>query len=145
MSRRGVRTLALACCLLLVLPPGWCCWLLLEGSPRAANVAEVARPATAKVAGSCCCQTQEPRPQAPVEGKKLPAPRTPLKQCPCSERQTTPPSFNSVDHDDGAVVVVAILPFSDSAPPVLGGIAAVVPVAHPPDCPIHIRYCVWRC
>jgi hypothetical protein len=99
-----------------------------------------------KSAGLCCCYTHDAQPTTPTGEEKSPEPRTPpFDHCPCSDRQTTPPSFSSVEYDDGGLVSLAVIPFSDSSPPVLGGVANVVPVARPPACPIHVRNCVWRC
>ncbi len=145
MGLRGLRALVLACCVPLVLPPGWCCWLLLKIDPKDTTFRTPTRTIPVKSAGLCCCYTQDAE-QPPTEEKKPEAPRTPpVKPCPCSDRQTTPPSFSSFEPDDGGLSLVLFVPFSDFSPPIPSGVQKVVPVAHPPDCPIHVRHCVWLC
>ncbi len=145
MGQRGLRVLVLACCLPLVLPPGWCCWLLPRIDSKNTSAA-AGRTTPAKSSGLCCCFTQDAEPPTPNDEKQPQEPRKPpFKHCPCSDRQTTPPSVSTVEHDDGGFVVLAVLPFSDSSPRVSSGVEKFAPLAHPPACRIHIRNCVWRC
>ena len=143
---RGMRLLVLACCLPLVMPTGWCCFLLLKFQPKATTFSTTSRTTLpVNSAGLCCC-CHNPQPQSQNDEKKPQEPRTPpLKHCPCSDRQTTPPSFLSVEYDDSGFVVLAFPPFSDFPAATHGGIEKAVPVVRPPACPIHVRNCVWRC
>src|SRR5437868_6834476 len=72
-----LRSLVLACSLLLVLPPGWCCMLAFQLSAHEAP-GETPKPRT------CCKHCRQAAPKAPTS---RPAP-TPLPsgECPCNDR-----------------------------------------------------------
>ena len=43
MGFRGLRFLLLVCCIPLILPPGWCCYLLLKIEPKPHSFAPISR------------------------------------------------------------------------------------------------------
>lgn len=144
MGRRGLRLLVLAVSLPLVLPPGWCCWLLLSARPQVTYARSTKAP-PAKSAGLCCCQAPAPPPERPCEDTRSKERRTPpAKHCPCTDRQTTPPSYPPVEQDDGGFTFVAVLPLSDAPPPVFS-VELLSPAGRPPTRPLHVLNCVWRC
>jgi hypothetical protein len=150
MRRRSLRVLVLACCLPLVLPPGWCCRLLLALEPLVSATAPAGDEAPVTPTPPCCCHTHG---QQPADDNGQPQnsedqPREPLsppfKHCPCSDRQTTLTASAAVP-DGSGLVSLAALPIGDPPPPEVAGIEPVAPVARPPTPPLHVRNCVWRC
>jgi hypothetical protein len=129
--------LASLCCTVLVLPSGWCCWLVeLEcghcksamGRQNAAKPEE--RP--------CCCHTAA---SSKPDDK---APGQPLKtQCPRCWRETLKPAH--VVHEDGAgTFAYLISPIcSQEYSPSSEGTERQVPVHGPPL--LHVLLCIWRC
>jgi hypothetical protein len=144
MGLHVLRVLSLLCCLTLALPPGWCCLLLLKLNPNATTFAGPPRPVPLKSSRLCCCHV--PQPQSHKDEKKSETPRTPpLKNCPCSDRHSTPPLSSSVEQDEGGFTLAALLPFQALTPPPIGSVERFASVAHPLEPPIHVRNCVWRC
>jgi hypothetical protein len=135
--QRRLRVLVLACCLPLVLPPGWCCWGL-PGGPSPAK----AGPQTAD--GLCCCHVND---EPPSDGKRPEPHRNPrLKYCPCTDRNTIKQSVVTVEKASVSVAFIA-MPFASGPLSVAAGIgdgSDSTPI-RPPPCLLHVLNCVWRC
>lgn len=117
MMNRGCRILVLVCSLPLALPQGWCCML--------------ARPTP--TASKCCC------PCGPAS-----ADPTPLRHCPCAERNATLPgqAVEKLTMDVEAAPVAPVVLAVANSP------AAVdqAPVPHPgPRRSLHVLHCRWHC
>src|SRR5262245_38515577 len=115
-------SLALVSGLTLVLPPGWCYFLL--PPPAAARERAPAGPRH-----DCCPEGGRPQ-QAPADSDAPP--------CPCSDRDTTlltsdPPPVDGLP----AVIVLPAL----AAPAAALADLAVTPLFRPR----HLLECVWRC
>src|SRR5437016_4045863 len=90
MARRGfyLRYVALACSLLLALPPGWCCYG--RGNPSAL-------PEDARTEDVCpCCRHTAPA--APED--RNPERPAQCSSCPCDERQATSIETAAADGPD---------------------------------------------
>src|SRR5438105_4260357 len=131
MRRRVVSSLVLASSFMLVLPPSWCCLLACQAFSQTT--------APCKTKSSCCghkpCLPSAPREQPPCR----------FKFCPWSDRQSTPPSFSSIQVEDGSHAIVAILPSVRSSLALERGDGELSSVVHPPGRQIHISNCVWLC
>jgi hypothetical protein len=123
-----VRSLALVCGLLLVLPPGWCCLL-----PRLG--AQQPKPAPAH---GCCCGKKSKQPPT----RQTPAPPAPVRNC-CGDREATRLAGPEKVSPDPGLWAPVIAPCDG-----LCGVSPSVPLAlglPPPWPPLQILHCVWRC
>jgi hypothetical protein len=129
-----LRLSALACGLLLALPPGWCC-LLLPCPVRAAAPAQTE--ATADEAQCPCCRHTVPQPQPPSDAAP---PRCPQPTCCAAAPDAVKPSAPLAD-----TALPAALPAADLSPcPAPTGPAAAV-APSPASTPLHVLHCVWLC
>lgn len=131
-----IRYLALACSLLLALPPNWCCYI--------AGAAARARQIEAADTPVCpCCKHVAP--SAPTDDDSTPPP--PCRGCPCDERQATsvePAASHAPELSLPAVAVPTTFP-----PATVCGVFTVR-IAHdlspPPDpSPLNLLNCLWLC
>jgi hypothetical protein len=126
-----LRLAALACGLLLALPPGWCClWL-----PQPARAS-----APPPVAPQCpCCHPVTPA-ELPTEAP------APSGRCPCADREaTTPEAVKAPALQAGdclAAVPAAGADLEASAAP--HGLPSPAGYALP-SAPLHVLHCVWLC
>jgi hypothetical protein len=127
-----VRYLCLACSVLLVFPPHWCC----RAQPAETSAAA---PAPQK---SCCAHKHS---LPPNETPKTPTPLRPTDSelCPCCER-------SSLIVDDSAKILPDVVPSVPyfALPTILAAISypdseAASLVVLPPR--LHLFQCVWRC
>jgi hypothetical protein len=117
------------CSLLVVMPMGWCCWLLPVA--QAAVATRQAEPCK-----SCCRQHTEPSPDKPDQSPQRSSP------CGCDERQAVSLIAKYVDAPLAALpVFVEIEPIR-----LIAGIAAHSTfVADLPPPPLQLLHCVWLC
>jgi hypothetical protein len=128
----AVRSLMLACSLLLALPPGWCC--LFRPAPVAA-----AQPSPTAKEPTCCGHCGQ-RNSAPVPAPKQQ--QRPLGECPCTEHHFTVPNQAEKVSTDIALVAFVI------APPALSRLDVGEDAGLLPDplvLPLHLVHCTWRC
>lgn len=136
MSNRVLRSVVLACSLLLVLPQCWCCIL---ASPMKAAATKATVPV--HQTGCCKCCKQESQPQ-PHPTPRLPAP--PAKPC-CYVNLAGLASLPSpLEQPDAGFALVALLPLLDSPAPLIHGVIGEV-VFPPPTLHVHLLKCVWLC
>jgi hypothetical protein len=128
----SLRTLMLACSLLLALPPGWCC-MVRAGVPTPA--AEKAAPHHCP----CCPCQGTAKPKAP-EPHPLPLPPA---QCPCDGRQATAPDATKASGDN--LTLAAPPPVIDLVPTfsVDGDIVALP--FFPSHVSLQLLHRVWLC
>jgi hypothetical protein len=135
MRNRALRSLVLACSLLLVLPQGWCCMLASQMATTTATATPI--PVSARGCCDCCKQDTQSKPQS----DKPFAP--PASSCCCSDQQALPASVVSIEQPDAGLIFVAVLPLLDSLLP-LGSVIGDA-VFHPPAYQRHVFKCVWLC
>src|SRR6516165_10498741 len=103
MRRRVVRSLVLACSLLLALPQGWCC-LFAVRKANASSTTGTPNKATppAKRGGGCpcCSSSSDPKPDPTDKPSPLQS-----GTCPCSDRQTILPTVSCIEQVDAGFVV----------------------------------------
>jgi hypothetical protein len=130
--RIAIRALWLVCALFLVLPPGWCCFIL-----EAQAVDSSADAAPAKSKKTCCCDHEsKPEPKPPKD--------RPARCLTCylpldSLKPSAAPKFTP----DAACVPLAVL-----LPPIVAGAGNLLPLcrdASPPSSSLHVLHCVWLC
>jgi hypothetical protein len=139
-----LRFLVWTCCFPLILPPGWCCLLILN-IEWAKQIASSKSTSPVKKASLCRCASHSPHQQKPKDENQPKRPWTPpIEKCPCSDRYTTLPSLVAVDQGD-ELAILPTLYFSESSQPNNICLDEVVPTFHPPACCIHVRNCAWRC
>lgn len=151
MSNRAVRSLALACSLLLALPQGWCCTFAFACHEAKATTCSktVAGRQDAPVdpGGRCPSCPHKAASSTTPTGKPTPAekPTAPAHAvCSCSDRHATVPSTSSVEQASGELVFT--LPPLNVAAHGVGHPVAVVGTDLPqPTRTIHIWNCVWLC
>ena len=142
------RVLALACGVLLALPPGWCCKATAREccgpaplSPSAPAKCCVDRTCAGKTCAAGCC-SKEPADQGTTPA---PTPQKPNRPCDTSCCEYSPAVAPKVDHpviDLGPVGVQ--ISFTETADP--GEVAVSVSV--PPRSafpPLNVLHCVWLC
>ena len=141
MRSRVVRSLVVACSLLLALPKGWCCMIAAQPQPPTAASTPTA-PADAELCCPCC------RHQTPTSSPdRQPTQKSPTDShgvCCCADRHATIPLSFSVEQSDTGFFTLL---------PVLGGVPAcdaltdgmVVSDLPPPTSQLHVLHCVWLC
>jgi hypothetical protein len=119
-----MRTLGVACALLLALPPAWCCWtpLFAPAAPQ--------EPAPAP----CCVKGKTP--EAPV------APPLPAR-CPCADRQTIVAAGPHKGVVNSPLPIASVVPVAEV--PRAGPFADAAPISRPLSRPLHLLRCVWLC
>ncbi|HMP02467.1 MAG TPA: hypothetical protein PKC45_08220 [Gemmatales bacterium] len=134
MGSRVVRSLVLACSLLVALPQGWCCLFAFHQAKATAST----------TTGECCpCCPTHSAPndgQTPAKNPTVPGSFT----CCCADRHATAPETSSVKPlDTGAALALPL----DADSPRLGDQLAVVEWTDlPPPTPhLHLLNCVWLC
>jgi hypothetical protein len=136
---RLCRVLALACGLLLALPPNWCCAV---GIGQCCGPRPAASPcgkcsACPECGGeSCCSSTKAPAAPAP------PA-EPPCKRGCCEWPPTVAVPKAETPTADPAPAAVAA-PFAPAPGSVSGAVIAGRP-AGPSPTPLHVLHCVWLC
>jgi hypothetical protein len=127
------RFLVLACSLLLVLPPGWCCFPV-WGATSLGDCAD-----TANVC-SCCRHQTESSP-----GNQEPEPKQPVN-CPCDERISTTVEHSQVHALDLSLptllahIAVTLAPAGNRSFGFVGDTSS--PAAEPL---LHLLHCLWLC
>src|SRR5262249_26964631 len=119
----------------LALPPGWCCIFAFH---KPAKAAQCARCGTS----DCCCPCSAPQQQSDPD--RCPSRPTPIKHCPCTDRNTTLPA-SAVEKMDVDLALVTVLHVSDELQHTGG-------FAHDPDFSVwhpliylHVLLCRWLC
>jgi hypothetical protein len=135
MVRALLRSLALSCGLLLLLPPHWCCLLggLTQLPPEALQGAK------SKTACCPCCGGKHDTSSTPAPGQ---VPDRDGK-CPCGERIATAPGVSVIAGPDLMLPAPGAVTGADQAAP-------ACPAFEPPaayTAPSHFRIlnCVWLC
>src|SRR5882724_6989143 len=128
-----LRFMVLACSLLLVLPPGWCCFTV-SGDASTDQCAS-----TANIC-SCCRQPSQPSPRNQDREPKEPV------NCPCDERISTPL--------EPAQVHVLDLSLPSLLPPIAVTLASAgnryfgfvgETSSHVAEPLLHLLHCLWLC
>jgi hypothetical protein len=119
--------LVLTACVLLALPPGWCCILL----PEPAQAAVMAR------ADDCCRGCCAP----PTPSQDAPPGRTPMKVC-CCDNLIPLRKGAAQDTPDAPA---DLLPAVEVAPAPTGQPVSAAGKFLPPPRALHVLLCVWRC
>jgi len=133
MYQRFLTILCSLCCIILLMPQGWCCWL----APLPCcyvNETTSCCQHQAKPEHSCCSQ------QSTSPESDLPAP-LPVKCIKCLH-DTLKPSF--APDFDLTVELVGLLPIdlkTDLSVSLLPSPAHL----HGDSPPLHVQLCVWRC
>jgi hypothetical protein len=131
MSNRVLRSLVLACSLLLAAPQGWCC-LFAVAPARAETPTAPGNPD-----GNCpCCPTNN-QGQNPTNTPDTPT----TSACPCDQRQTTLPAPTSLEQGQ----TVSFLRPPDAAPPSITRLERACFTIPPPSPRLHVLECVWLC
>lgn len=140
--------LALACGVLLALPPGWCCGMTggkcCGGEARTASCSLTTTPpgTEPECASSCCCAKDRSAgktdPASPAPGKQLPAKKA---EC-CKRAPSSAPEVSHLSVDASATGLVAV--YACRAEQLVTRVRADAPPrsAHPP---LHLRHCVFLC
>lgn len=128
-----MRSLALACSLLVALPPGWCCIRPSGCCNRASAQAGKSIP---EPCAGCCAGKHAPIDSPQPEPAKAPA------RCCCEHNYTPPPAPDDTDAD---LAVFAGLPaaLADLADDQVVGDDSLILHVHSP--PLRLLLCVWRC
>ena len=114
-------------CWLLVMPLGWCCWLV----PSLA----VARTETPEPACCCCCDREENAPAKPKEAPDVPP-------CCC---KPLPMAFLTMPDDTDAPLPALPVMF-ESPQDFIADFMWMQAVIHiDPSPPLHILHCLWLC
>jgi hypothetical protein len=143
---RGIsRVLASLCCVLLALPPGWCC--LASGGECCRRPCSKQGADARKAAGcpecvsACCCVEGEADPVTPAP--LPPKEPTPSGKPACCERlPTDAPKVERPVIDLGTAGLELPLAWTPKKIPVSSR-ADVPPRSASP--PLHLLHCVWRC
>ncbi|HTU93341.1 MAG TPA: hypothetical protein VMF69_24890 [Gemmataceae bacterium] len=141
MRKRVVRSLVLACSLLLALPQGWCCLLAMQTAKAATTtVSETTAPANTR--GCCpCCPRNADRDRNPAGKPSEPEKSTCF--C-CPDRDATLPSTSSIERvDTGFIVIVPPLDVIFPSVALLDGVAGST--FYLPAHQLHVLKCVWLC
>lgn len=140
--------LALACGVLLALPPGWCCGLTggkcCGGEARTTSCSLTTTPLGTKpeCASGCCCAKDQSAgttdPASPAPEKQLPAKKA---EC-CKRAPSSAPEVSHLSVDVSATGLVAVFTFR--AEQLFTRVRADAPPrsAHPP---LYLRHCVFLC
>jgi hypothetical protein len=149
MSSRAVRSLALACSLLLALPQGWCCRFAVACHEAKATTSTNTAADTLDgpgETGDCCHRCPHKAASTTPTGKPSPAekPSAPTQSvCACSDRQAAVPSTSVKQVNDGFVLLLP--PLTADAHGVGHPVAVVGTDLPPPTRTLHILNCVWLC
>jgi hypothetical protein len=126
------RSLVLVVCVLLALPPGWCC-MLPANAP--------AEPHKSSHADCCKCDHCT-RPQIPKQPEPRKQPLSP-GECPCTERTWTLPAW-TVTFADYLVPAFSTALLGDD-PSRMPALDQVEFFSFDSYHALHLRCCVWRC
>lgn len=150
MSWLFLRFLVAVCSILLVLPPGWCCYVLPAGccgTPTQQSAEE--EPASTPVKPACgCCHPKESSPTDSEEtgttadaNQPTPAPEPVPLNCDCLQRDSIKPTMSAdIDLD-----LVIIGPVADEVAPALRAPLALSPRGVLLTPSLQVLLCVWRC
>jgi hypothetical protein len=144
------RVLTLTCCVLLTLPPGWCCEVAAGQCcgptlPPTTTAPAVEYCTSKACSGTTCahgCCSKEPASQHETPA---PTPQKPSRPCDttcCEHPPIAAPKVERPVIDLGAIGIQDV--YSVTAP----GRAITIPVDEPPRSafpPLHILHCVWLC
>lgn len=146
MGSRAVRSLTLACSLLLALPQGWCCTFACSQTKATATANDTkANDIPGEVGGCCPHCPHESKPSngpthKPTPGEQ-PSPPT-SSVCSCADPRALPPSTSSIEQTDTGIVL--FLPPPANVVTGVGQRAAVVGTdVRPPTSRPHVLNCVW--
>ena len=145
MGSRVVRSLVLACSLVLALPQGWCC-LFACHTAKASETAAANSDSDLGDLGCPHCANQTAPTSGPTD-QPTPTenPAAPCHSvCPCADRQSTvPTSVSIVQLDTGAALF--LLPYDTTTSNV--GLVAEVDGFNvlPPKHPLHVLKRFWLC
>ncbi|MCI0700015.1 MAG: hypothetical protein L0241_02895 [Planctomycetia bacterium] len=144
------RVLALACCVLLALPPGWCC-ATTGGKCCGSALPLVPAPVSVECstsqtcAGKTCavgCCSKEPGNQCPEPAPKPQKPDRPCDTTCCEHPPTIAPKVEHSGIDLGPVGVQVTLT-ETASPEAVAALMSVPPRSAFP--PLYILHCVWLC
>ncbi len=135
------QLLAAVLCLMVLLPPGWCCYVgggtcCEESIPKTADAAPAPCDGCSR---GCCCPPNRPASAKPAQPK---SPR-PIKTCCCCQKYTADRPKPS--RGPAVVAAPALLPTVVPMPADLGEPlpAEPWPIVFLP--PLHLVHCVWLC
>lgn len=144
-----MRSLVLACSLLLALPQGWCC--MFACCPQVKATTSTATAETKDIpgdVGGCCgnCPHQSNPSHGstdkPTPAKKPSAPTNSV--CSCADRHATLPAASPVEQVDTGLVLF-LPPLAIVAPGVGHRAGFMGTDTPPPTRPLHVLNCVWLC
>jgi hypothetical protein len=134
--RLALRSLLLLSALLLVPPPGWCCFVLDFTEPCESAAPKQQLPA--KSPKSCCNHESQPQPQQQPAHKPIQS-----LQCCCPAMDTVQPEKTAKATADATVLFSPIV----AVPNVIGLPSLVLPGCDSVTAAtsLHILHCVWLC
>jgi hypothetical protein len=132
--RIALRSLLLVCGLLLVPPPGWCCYVVDMTEALKTPIEQV--PAPTK---KCCCCEEPAKPQ-PEQPKEKPG-RPFTYCCPAFDKLKSDGSVRFAPDSAGLhLAIIPLLPVSGTGEPWPSYSDSFTSSA-----PIHLLHCVWLC
>lgn len=137
MRNTFLRTLVFACSLTLALPQGWCCLLAMQNAAKGSG--------SVTPSSSDCCPCSAPQPEnSKPDGTPSEKSPVPIKNCPCTERNTTliTGGIEKIEFDLG---FVAILPVADFVNQEVGARENVARSVYLPPQSLHVLHCLWLC
>ena len=132
-----IRSLVFACSLTLALPQGWCCLFAMQSTAKASGSA------TPSPFDCCPCSAPQAANSRP-DGTPSEKSPVPIKNCPCTERNTTltTSGIEKIDFDLG---LVGTLPVSDFVNQDVGILESVARSVYLPPQSLHVLHCLWLC
>jgi hypothetical protein len=128
-----LRTLLTACCIVLALPAGWCCYV----SPRRLDEGkELPTTTHAGCRDLCGCQDREQPPPPPSE------PSFPWECCCYELNGLLPPAPERADCDLSLPVLLPVAATGTCWEMSRPALDLSLPVPSPP---LHVLHCVWLC
>lgn len=141
MGHIGTHLLTWLCTALLVLPPGWCCFVPVTLPVSVSSNEET--PAPPQPDCCCCHETPATGPSTPQDGKGHKGEPTQPRQCCCAPHDTILSKHPQPAVDEVAAVAVSPVPVDRPAAPTTAAPVGGHPVFEAP--PLQIVYCVWLC
>jgi len=141
MGQRFSQLLLLTCSLLLVLPPGWCCY---TWSARCCAKQQASGADLPKTAATSCCHKEEDSASQPGQPSSVPAkPSSPTPDSCCCEHQPTLPTSNDSSWSIPVFALATLTP--DFAPIDLQPYRTVERAGFQTLPLLHLLHCVWLC
>src|SRR5262249_8749138 len=128
--------LATLCSLTLVLPAGWCCYVVPE---YCCSTADAKDPAPGQPEKKCCCPHEELA--QPAQSQPTPKP-SPASNC-CCERQPLAPLEREAPSPGLSLALDMPAPEANPANGFQG--CGVDDISSPVLPSLHVLHCVWRC